>query len=34
MFPPSKFVILFWANHIYGKAMLYMILGLALLLLL
>jgi hypothetical protein len=34
MFPLSKFVMFFWANHIYGNAMLYMSLGLAVLLLL
>jgi hypothetical protein len=34
IFPLSKFVILFWANHIYGNAMLYMNLGLTVLLLL
>jgi hypothetical protein len=34
MFPLSKFVILFWDNHIYGNVMLYMSLGLTILLLL
>jgi hypothetical protein len=30
----SKFIMLFWANHIYGNIMLYMSLGLTMLLLL
>jgi len=34
IFPLSKFVMLFWAIHIYGNTMLYMILGLVVLLLL
>jgi hypothetical protein len=32
--PLYKFVMFFWANHIYGNVMLYMSLGLAVLLLL